>query len=165
MSTALSARRVKSSHRSRSQHLRRKPSTCSNSSKSEAGDRCRATSEGVTFKTENDVFHEATIGSMMSIQRFEAAGVMPNDSSSSSEPGKPTIPETTTERLSLLTDEHLYGRKLYLTDSSLQCDTSLVGSPSRSSRDLTLGVGENATGICHAYHPGEEMPNSIGSLQ
>ncbi len=74
MSTPLSARRVKSSHRPRSQHPPGKPTTCSNSSRSEAGDPYRATSEGVTSKTENDVFHEATIESMMSIQRFEGRG-------------------------------------------------------------------------------------------
>ena len=68
------------------------------------GSRYRATSEGMTSKTENDVFHEATIESMMSIPRDEATDAMPNDSSSSSEPGKPTIPETTTEPLSLLTN-------------------------------------------------------------
>lgn len=55
--------------------------------------------EGVNSKTGNDVFHEAPIGSMMSTRRDKAVGAMPNDSSSSSEPAKLTIPETTTERL------------------------------------------------------------------
>src|SRR6185437_1914031 len=170
MSTPLSARRAKSSRRPHSQRHLIKPTTCSNSLKSEGGDRCQATSEDVTSKTENDVFHEAAIGSMMSIPRDEAADAMPNDSSLSSEPGKPTIPETTTERLSLLTDEHpnqerLYDRKPYPTDSSLQCHPPLVGSSCRSSRDLSLKVGENAAGICLAYHPREEMPNSSGSLR
>ncbi len=82
----------------------RKLTTCSNNSKSTVGSRCRATSGGMTSKTENDVFHGVTIGSMMSIPRDEATDAMPNDSSSNSEPGKPTIPETTTEPLSLLTN-------------------------------------------------------------
>lgn len=68
------------------------------------GYRSRVTSEAVTSKTENDAFREATIESMMSIQRFEGAGAMPSESLSSNEPGRPTIPETITERLCLLTN-------------------------------------------------------------
>ena len=78
-----------------------KPTIFSNSSKRAVGYRSRATSGAVISKTESDVFPEAIIGSMMSIQRFEAAGAMPSESSSSSEPEKPTILETTTERLFL----------------------------------------------------------------
>lgn len=104
MPRPLSARRIKSNRRLRSQHLLGRPTIYSNSSKSGAGYRCRATSGAVTSKTESGVFHEVIIGSMMSIPRDEVAGAMPSESSSSNEPEKPTIPETTTEPLSLLTN-------------------------------------------------------------
>ncbi len=72
--------------------------------KSETAHRFLAMSAGVSSRIENGDFHEVAIGSMMSIQRYEAAAVMPNGSSSSSEPEKRTIPEITTERSFLLTD-------------------------------------------------------------
>jgi len=63
-----------------------------------------AMSAGVNSRIENDAFREVTIGSMMSIQRYEAAAVMLNGSSSNSELEKRTIPAIITEHSSLSTD-------------------------------------------------------------